>query len=150
MKLSLLTLFTALSIAASAGNGYELFFCTGLDSNGNCKNKGEEFNWGNGENTSLIAILENHNKLNTSKVKFKVYNMKNDHDGELFAELNTYAKPYWTAALKKIYFVKPGRYMVEAYSVNETLLATQYVVITDRTDKEDKLPEELNKLTFAH
>ncbi|MDB5281186.1 MAG: hypothetical protein JWO06_261, partial [Bacteroidota bacterium] len=119
-----------LGSAVKAGN-YDIWFCTKLDSTGHCKGKSDQFNWSGGK-MKLLSIVKSKGPLNTSKLNYKVFFMKNDHDGELAAELTSHTKAYWKSVVKEIYFFKPGYYKVDVYNAANALLLSGFVTITDR------------------
>ena len=128
----LLFLFTS----AIRASGYEIIFCTKLDSIGRCKGKADEFTW-NGDKMQLLSVVKNKSKLKTTKLNYKVFLMKNDHDGELAAELTAHTKTYWSSAVKKIYFFKPGYYKIDVYDATNKLIVTGFVTITEREIKKE-------------
>ena len=74
-KLQFLVVLLFVSLFSFAG--YDLLFCTKADSLGNCKGKGETFEW-KGDKTTLDLIVMNKNKIGTKKLNFKLFFMKND------------------------------------------------------------------------
>lgn len=111
---------------------WELGFCA-ADSGGVCHGKADLFVW-NGENTIVYAFIERQSGFSEGKLSFKVFEMKNDLSGEIYAEVKTAVKAEAKYASKKIYFVKPGYYKVEVYDEKLNRLASEYITITDRPE----------------
>ncbi|HLP49917.1 MAG TPA: hypothetical protein VK154_03475 [Chitinophagales bacterium] len=113
--------------------GYDLLFCTKADSLGNCKGKGETFAWKD-DKTSLELIVMNKDSIGLPKLKFKLYAMKNDREGELYAELSLYLNPRSLFGVKKMRFYKPGYYKVEVLDDKDGILTTGFVTLSDREE----------------
>ncbi len=111
---------------------WELVFCA-TDSGGVCHGKADLFVW-NGENLAVFARLDSKNGFTEGKLLFKVFEMKNDLGGEIYAEVKTAVKAEAKYAFKKMYFVKPGYYKVEVYDEKLNRLASEYITITDRPE----------------
>jgi hypothetical protein len=125
----LLILF--LGFSAHAGS-YEILFCDHIDSaSGKCKGKAEEFKW-TGDKMTLATVVINKDRLNTTKINYKVFFMKNDREGELAAELSAKTRASWFSVTKKIYFFKPGYYKVDVYNADNKLIVSGFVTISDR------------------
>ena len=108
-------------------------FCTNADSLGNCKGKGETFEW-LGDKTALELLVMNKEKLGTKKLKFMLFAMKNDKDGTLYADLSLNVTPGSLYAMKKLYFYMPGYYKVDVLDENDKYLGGGFITITDRRD----------------
>lgn len=121
------------SVTLSSKAGYDLLFCTNADSLGNCKGKGETFEW-KGDKTSLELLVMNKDKIDAKKLKFMLFSMKNDREGTLYAELYLYVMPNSLFAMKKLYFYKPGYYKVDVLDENYKFLTTGFVTILDRSE----------------
>ena len=80
----------------------------------------------------LQVILLNKDHLGTNKVYYRVYFMKNDHDGELFAELSSITRANDFYTVRSITFVKPGYYKVDVFDANNNRLTSGSVTISDR------------------
>lgn len=117
--------------ALSSRAGYQLQFCTTIDKTNNCTGKGEVFEW-KGTTTALQLMVSNKEKIKGTKLKLILYEMSNDHDGTLYADLSLYVVPNSTHAFKKMYFYKPGYYKVEVRDENNQMLTSSFVTITDR------------------
>ena len=134
MKRVFLILFL-FSISIYSKAGYYLLFCTNADSLGNCKGKGQTFDW-NGDRTKLDLVVVNKAGLGVAKLRFMIFFMQNDKEGKLYADLSL-ALPDDRAkyAMKKITFYKPGYYKIDVLNADGFLpLATGFVTVTDRKD----------------
>lgn len=130
-KISFLLFLFTLSLTSKAG--YDLLFCTNADSLGNCKGKGETFEW-KGDKTELQLIVMNKEKLGTKKLKFVLFTMKTDKEGTLYADLSLNISANSMFAVKKMYFYKPGYYKVDVLDENDKFLTTSFLTILDRTE----------------
>lgn len=132
-NIAVLLLLVLLGFGAKAG-GYEILFCDHIDSiSGKCKGKAEEFKW-NGDKVTLSTVVINKDKLNTTKISYKVFMMKNDREGELAAELSAKTRTSWFSVTKKIYFFKPGYYKVDVFNADNKLIVSGFVTITGREE----------------
>lgn len=131
MKKLLLILLLFLHGAVFGAGGYELSFCTAVDKEGYCNGKSDIFRW-TGEKMKMQCLVYNKDGLKTSKLYYKLFLMRNDHDGELAAELTIYTKPEWFYIEKKVYFFKPGYYKMDVYNAGNVLIGSLYITITDR------------------
>ncbi len=120
--------FLSLAAFIRAETGMEV--CDTLDSRGVCLSGKTEFEWP-GDKLSLHILVENREHIESGKLKYKVFNMKNDVEGELYAELSLYTQPNWSKADKKIWFIRPGYYKIEVYTETNTLLASGYVSVME-------------------
>ncbi len=127
---SLLFLF---SISITSKAGYDLLFCTKADSLGNCKSKGETFEW-KGDKTALELVVMNKEKIGAAKLKFKLFAMENDREGTLYADLSLNVMPGASYAMKKMFFYKPGYYKVEVADENGKTLTSGFVTISERIE----------------
>jgi len=125
--LFVLLMFFAVKLMA----GYEVSVCDSIDKKGNCISPNTVFHYP-GDKMAVFVAVRNKQMLNTSKILFKVYTMSNDHDGEIYAELSSYAKPEWFEVVKKLYFVKPGYYRLDVYTGNKTKISSTFITISDR------------------
>lgn len=128
-KILLCTL--AVIFSASSYAGYSLQFCTAVDKANNCKGKADVFEW-TGTTTALQLLVSNKDKIKGNKLKLVLYEMSNDHDGTLYADLTLYVVPNSSFAFKKMYFYKPGYYKVEVRDESNHILTDAFVTITDR------------------
>ncbi len=117
------------SVQAKAG--WDIAYCNELDSLQKCSGHPTVFEW-NGDKVSIYAMVTNDSGLSTSKLFFKIFDMKNDHTGDIYAELRTATRPDWVFTTKKMYFVKPGYYKVEVYDEGNKRLAESFLTITER------------------
>jgi len=113
--------------------GYDLLFCTNADSLGNCKGKGETFEW-KGDKTALQLLVMNKDGVGTKKLKFMMFSMQNDKEGSLYADLSLTVIPGSLYAMKKLYFYKPGYYKVDVLDENNKYLTGGFITILDRRD----------------
>jgi hypothetical protein len=118
-------------IALKSFAGYDVLFCNGTDSLGNCKESTDEFKW-NGEEMRIHTLVLNKDGLNTTKLSFKVFEMKNRTDADLAADLSENISPKLLYAEKDILFFKPGLYKVDIYNAANSLISTSFITITDR------------------
>jgi hypothetical protein len=130
MKRIVFFLFMALSSLYSKAE-YELLFCTDADSLKTCKPPGETFDW-KGDKTALELLVMNKDTMHTPKLKFKLFSMQNDKQGELYAELSLNLPRNAIFAVKKLFFYKPGYYKVEVLDEHDQALASGFVTILDR------------------
>ena len=111
--------------------GYEISVCDSINKKGQCAGKNDLFHY-TGDRMRLYAMVYNKEMLGTPKVYFKLYEMTNDHDGVISAELSTEVKPGWFAVVKRLYFFKPGYYKLDVYNANSVKIGTQFITISDR------------------
>lgn len=123
-----LLIFLSLTAFVRAETGMEV--CDTLDNRGVCQSRKTEFEWP-GDKLSLHILVENRENIESGKLKYRVFNMKNDVEGELYAELSLYTQPNWSKAYKKIWFIRPGYYKIEVYTESNRLLASGYVSVLD-------------------
>ncbi|HWB64368.1 MAG TPA: hypothetical protein VG603_12710, partial [Chitinophagales bacterium] len=109
----------------------DVTFCTHVDSLGHCQGKATEFKW-NGDKMKLSMLISNKDGLQTTLLSYKVFAMKNDHDGDLFAELSSKVHTTWHYVVRNVFFFKPGYYKVDVYTKDYKLVATQFITITGR------------------
>ncbi len=131
MKKGITGVLAAMLIAVKSFAGYDILFCNGADSLGNCKQSADEFKW-NGEEMRIHTLVLNKDGLNTTKLSFKVFEMKSQSDADLAADLSENISPKRLYAEKDILFFKPGRYKVDIYNAANNLLSSAFVTITDR------------------
>lgn len=110
-----------------------MLFCTNADSLGNCKGKGETFEW-KGDKTELQLIVMNKETLGTKQLKFVIFSMKNDREGTLYADLSLNIKANALFAVKKMYFYKPGYYKIDVLDENDKFLTTSFLTVIDRSE----------------
>ena len=108
-------------------------FCANADSLGNCKGQGETFEW-KGDKTALYLMVMNKDGIRMHKMKFMLFTMKNDREGELYADLTQYILPNSLYTAKKMYFYKPGYYRVDVLDENNNPIGKSYITITDRRE----------------
>ena len=125
--LAVLLLLGSLKLMA----GYDVSVCDSVDQKGNCINKSDIFHF-TGDRMKLQVAVHNKDMLNTSKILFKVYLMKNDNDGDIYAELSSYTKPEWFGVVKKLYFVKPGYYRIDVLKADKSQISSTFITISDR------------------
>lgn len=130
-RISFLLFLFSVSLTSKAG--YDLLFCTNADSLGNCKGKGETFEW-KGDKTELQLIVMNKEKLGTKKLKFMLFTMKTDREGKLYADLSLNVSANSMFAVKKMYFYKPGYYKVDVLDENDKFLTTAFLTVLDRSE----------------
>ena len=126
-------LFVALMLF-SAGKliaGYDISICDTIDKKGLCVGKNDVFHF-TGDKMALQVLVHNKQMLGTSKIKYKLYIMKNDHDGEISAELSSFSKPDWFAVVKKLYFFKPGYYRLDVFKADNTEIGSVFFTLSDR------------------
>jgi hypothetical protein len=111
--------------------GYEISICDSVNKKGQCEGKSDLFHY-TGDRMMLQALVYNKDMLGTPKIYFKLYEMANDHDGDISAELSTEVKPGWFAVVKRLYFFKPGYYKLEVFNAKKALLGTRFITISDR------------------
>ncbi len=121
------------SVSLSSKAGYDLLFCTNADSLGNCKGKGETFEW-KGDKTALEIVVMNKDTIGTGKLKFMLFAMKNDREGTLYADLSLHVMPNALFAVKKLYFYKPGYYKVDVLDEKDKFLTSGFLTIIDRKE----------------
>jgi hypothetical protein len=131
-RISFILFLISVSLYSIAA-GYEIQFCAGTDSVGNCKGIGETFEW-KGDRTSLQLIVTNKEKIPAAKLKLMLFEMKNDREGTLYADLSLRVIPNSTWAVKKLYFYKPGYYKVDVLDENNKYVTGGFVTITDRSE----------------
>jgi len=130
MKKTSFALFLLLFFLSSQA-GYDLLFCSSIDNKGDCNGKSETFVW-NGDNTSIQMLIKANEKIPTAKLNVKIFLMKNDREGELYADLGLNVVPNSYTAIKKLFFYKPGYYKVEIRDDKGNLLTKGFATITDR------------------
>ena len=123
---ALLFLSTARLVA-----GYDISICDSIDRKGLCHGKSDVFPF-TGDKMTLQVLVHNKDMLGTSKLRYKLYMMKNDREGEIFAELSSSVKPEWFAAVKKLYFVKPGYYKLDVFKADNTQIGSLFFTLSDR------------------
>jgi len=126
-------LFVALMLF-SAGKliaGYDISICDTVNKKGLCVGKNDVFHF-TGDKMALQVLVHNKQMLGTSKIKYKLYIMKNDHDGEISAELSSFSKPDWFAVVKKLYFFKPGYYRLDVFKADNTEIGSVFFTLSDR------------------
>jgi hypothetical protein len=125
--------FVALLLLSTARvmAGYDISICDSIDNKGNCYGKSDLFHF-TGDKMSLKVLVYNKQMLGTSKLLFKLYLMKNDRQGDIFAELSSSVKPEWFAAVKKMYFVKPGYYKLDVLKADKTPIGSVFFTLSDR------------------
>ncbi len=116
---------------SSAHAGWDLLFCTNTDSLGNCKGKGEAFAW-TGERTPINLIVMNKDGLGLEKLRFMIFNMKNDREGKLYASLSQNVRPKALYTVKDLLFYAPGYYRVDVLDNNNNQLSSGFITVTDR------------------
>lgn len=117
-----------------AGNvkaGYEISICDSIDKKGTCLGKNSEFHF-TGDKMKLMALVYNKNLLNTSKLFYKVYIMKNDNEGDIYAELTGNIKSDWVSTAKKLYFFKPGYYKLDVFKADKVKIGSVFFTLSDR------------------
>ncbi len=77
-------------------------------------------------------MLRNEAGMSIPKMEIKIFDMKTDQSGEIYADLHVYARAEWKQVSKRIYFVKPGYYKVEIYDEKMNRLTEGYMTISDR------------------
>ena len=110
---------------------YDISVCDSIDRKGLCNGKSDLFHF-NGDRMALQVLVHNKQMLGTSKIRYKLYLMQNDHDGEIYAELSSAVKPEWFAAVKKMYFVKPGYYRLDVFKADNTEIGSLFFTLSDR------------------
>jgi hypothetical protein len=126
-------IFVAL-LLLSAGKliaGYDISICDSIDKKGLCQGKNDLFHF-TGDKMKLQVLVHNKDMLGTSKISYKLYLMKNDHDGEISAELSSSVKPEWFAAVKKLYFFKPGYYKLDIFKADKSKIGSVFFTLSDR------------------
>lgn len=119
-------------IATSQAQSWQMSFCTELDTTvKTCANNASEFQWKD-EKLPLYITVTNGESLNIEKLFFKIFDMKNDKDGEIYADLRSSTRPEWKNVNKRIYFVKPGYYKIELYDISNKRLAESFITIMGR------------------
>jgi hypothetical protein len=131
MEKRIIGLLTVMLVALKTFAGYDVLFCLGADSLGNCKESADEFKW-NGGQMKIHTLLLNKDGLNTTRLSFKVFEMKSKGDPDLAADLSETVAPKRLYAEKDILFFKPGRYKVDIYNAANNLISSSFVTITDR------------------
>lgn len=122
----------ALTYTATKAQNWQMSFCTELDSSIKaCPYNAAEFQW-NDEKLPLYITVTNGEKLNIDKIFYKIFEMKNSKDGEIYAELRSATRPEWRNVNKRIYFVKPGYYKIELYDIANKRLAESFITIMGR------------------
>lgn len=133
MKKKLLLLVLGVLGALGGYAQWKLDFCAN-DSAETCIGKSDIFYW-NGETVTVYLIVNHTDSIGASKLRYRVYDMKGEKSGEVYADLRVYTRPAWKRVWKKIYFVKPGYYKVEVYDEHTPKpLVSGFVTITDRKD----------------
>ena len=127
VTLVMLLLFFAVKLMA----GYEVIVCDSIDKKGSCVGKNDIFHF-TGDKMRLYVSVHNSQMLNTTKVIYRLYEMQNDHDGDIAAELSSYAKPEWFVVVKSLYFFKPGYYRLDVLKADKTKISSTFITITDR------------------
>lgn len=121
-----------LSFSLSHAQNWQMSFCADLDTTIKaCATNASEFEW-NDEKLPLYITVTNGEKLNIDKIFYKIFEMKNSKEGEIYAELRSATRPEWKCVNKRIYFVKPGYYKIELYDIANKRLAESYITIMGR------------------
>lgn len=132
MKRIALIIAFFISIYVTNAQNWQLSFCTDIDTVVNkCPDNASEFQW-NDEKLPLYITVTNGEKLNIDKVFYKIFDMKNDKEGEIYAELRSATRPEWKSVNKRIYFIKPGYYKIELYDISNKRLTEAYITIMGR------------------
>lgn len=129
-----IALITALILTSYFGNAqnWQISVCTELDTTiKQCVANASEFQW-NDEKLPLYLTITNGEKLNIDKIFYKIFDMKNDKDGEIYAELRSATRADWKSVNKRVYFVKPGYYKIELYDISNKRLAETYITVMGR------------------
>jgi hypothetical protein len=111
--------------------GFDISICDSIDSKGFCKGKSDFFHY-TGDRMKLQVLVHNKEMLGTSKIRYKLYLMKNDREGEISAELSSDTKPEWFATVKKLYFFKPGYYRLDVFKADNTEIGSVFFTLSDR------------------
>lgn len=130
-QIALITAFI-LSTYLGKGQNWQILVCTDIDTVAKqCATNASEFQW-NDEKLPLYLTITNGEKLNIDKIFYKIFDMKNDKDGEIYAELRSATRPEWKSVNKRVYFVKPGYYKIELYDISSKRLAEAYITVMGR------------------
>ena len=124
----------ALLFMLSAGKvfaGYEISICDSIGKGGACVGKNDVFHF-TGDKMKLMALVYNKDLLNTTKIIYKVYLMKNDNDGELYADLTGNIQNGWISTAKKMYFFKPGYYKLDVFKADHSKIGSVFFTLSDR------------------
>lgn len=130
MKHYVIVAFTLLC-AYKVKAGYEISICDSISPRGTCLGKNELFHF-TGDKMNLQVLVHNKEMLKTGKILYKLYLMKNDHEGEISAELSNYTKPDWFTTAKKLYFFKPGYYRLDVFKADNTKIGSVFFTLSDR------------------
>ena len=123
-----------LLLVLSAGNlkaGYEISICDSVDKKGLCVGKSDLFHFA-GDKMRLEVLVHNKDMLATTRIRYKLYLMKNDNEGEISAELSSPTRPDWFAVVKKLYFFKPGYYRLDVFKADNTKISSTFFTLSDR------------------
>jgi len=131
MKKRIISTLALWLIAAKLFAGYDVLFCTAVDSLGHCKESRDEFKW-TGDKMKLHMLLLNKDGLKTTKLSFRVFEVKDAGAADLAADLSENVSPKYFYAEKDILFFKPAKYKVDIYNAAEELISTSFITITDR------------------
>jgi hypothetical protein len=126
-SLAVLLLIFAIQVRA----GFQVSVCDSVDKKGICVGKNDIFRF-TGDKMRLYVSVYNPQMLNTTKVIYRLYEMQNDHDGDIAAELSSYAKPEWFVVVKSLYFFKPGYYRLDVLKADKSKINSTFITITDR------------------
>ena len=111
--------------------GYEISICDSVDSKGLCIGKNDVFHF-TGDKMKLQVLVHNKEMLGTTKIRYKLYLMRNDNEGDIYAELSTSTRPEWFAVAKKMYFFKPGYYRVDVFKADKSKIGSVFFTLSDR------------------
>ena len=117
--------------AGKAMAGFDISICDSVDKKGSCIGKNDLFHF-SGDKMHLQVLVHNKEMLGTGKIVYKLYLMKNDHEGEISAELSSPTRPDWFAVVKKLYFFKPGYYRLDVFKADNTKISSTFFTLSDR------------------
>ena len=130
MKKILITpLFVLFVFAANAE--WDMLFCTNADSINTCKLSGEQFKRTSSENPLQVMVMSKE-ALGVDKLLYMIFLMKNEKEGNLYADLTLTINPEALFAVKRIKFYKPGTYKIDILdAATNKPLTTGKVTITE-------------------
>ena len=130
MKKILITpLFVLFVFAANAE--WDMLFCTNADSLSTCKPSGEQFARTSNE-TPLQVMVMSKDALGVDKLLYMIFLMKNEKEGNLYADLTLTIDPNALFAVKRIKFYRPGTYKIDVLdAATNKPLTTGKVTITE-------------------
>lgn len=77
-------------------------------------------------------MLNKIGKWESVKMKFDIFYMMNDREGELYAKLTLYPRTGWKSTYKSIYLIKPGRYKVQVFNDDDKQVGEGYLTLLDK------------------